>query len=225
MEVLAAGQTTDLRFYMPRSTDAALRGRLQAVVWTWLHLGAIGKRSRRGLGSLRWCPAKGDLLHDFIGFSPAGDLTNKGRLEDYLSRGLRRVAEYFPTLDARPPSAGAPLAPLRSKAGWFQLQTINQVFVGKPQPLAFDGLPGHMEDLLHGLNAAGRTRTEQNELGGVGAARLASPMMWRVFQLADGTHVPVMTWSPHDVTTVSGPTAAHLSAKLGFGVSLGGQPL
>ncbi|RME46712.1 MAG: type III-B CRISPR module RAMP protein Cmr1, partial [Deltaproteobacteria bacterium] len=43
----------ELRF---RLLHGQHREKLQAVVWTWLHLGSVGRRARRGYGSLLWHP-------------------------------------------------------------------------------------------------------------------------------------------------------------------------
>jgi len=215
-----------LRFRVPPSIEP-IRCQVQAAVWTWLHLGALGRRSRRGYGSLLWVPTKGpgDLLEGFVpdGFDWNRDLETPATLTDYLRRGLAAVESAI----------GAPSSSVaRAPSTWFELRTIAQVFVGKVLAKSYDGEAGGMEDTLHGLGSPRSTNpAEVRQLGnlpGPGQARQASPMLWRVFPvLGDSGNgfIPVMTWSPLDDTGVENltppsPMYEYLHDKLGFCESL-----
>lgn len=206
---------TRLRLRVP---DADLREELRAVVWTWLHLGGIGKRSRRGLGSLLWDPRPNDLLDGFVDFNRQVDLADVASLRSYLLRGLASVSAVFPTLDS------TAAARVRATSNRFALTTINQIFIGRPLAANFDGSPLGLEHALHGYNWP--DRPGRTELGGQFKTRLASPMSWRIFPLGTGEHVPVMTWSPRTTTTLetTAPERPYL-AGLGFVAGLGGEAL
>ncbi len=210
-----------LQFRIPRLETSSLRERLQAVVWTALHLGAVGRRSRRGYGSLQWAPKPGDLLTGFLegGFDPGRDLQSDGTLAQYLERGLRRVGAIL----------GRPAGGARTPSDWFELQTVDQVFVGRAHSASFDGMRNGMEEIIHGcgpFDARSTNVAERRQLGGATSAeggRLASPMLWHVHRLENGQYVPVMTWSPRQgVTALTANTNMHdyLTQKLGFGKSL-----
>lgn len=220
MSMMAPGVQFDLRFGLPRlrEHERLLRQQLQAVVWTALHLGAVGRRSRRGYGSLQWVPGERDLLWDFLdgGFVPDRHLGSQASLKEYLQRGLTRVCSILGR-----PAAVAP-AESRQSSSWFQLTTIDQVFVGRRLTARYDGQRGGMEDLIHGCGERGASAAESAQLGSP-EPRLASPMSWRIYRLKNDDYVPVMTWSPRDgVTALTANTNMHkyLTQRLGFGKSL-----
>lgn len=238
-QMIAPGARFEIRFALPDFGTATrqFRERLQAVVWTALHLGGVGRRSRRGYGSLQWIPdsERGDLLTGFLdsSFDEERDLLDRDTLSAYLVRGLTRVST---ALGGRPSVMPAPSA-RTSCDDRFRLQTLDQIFVGAPLlvgPLAasYDAPPGRMEDLIHGLREAVRfpgNPSESHQMGGAHpGGRLASPMLWRVYRLTSGAFVPVMTWSPREgVTTVAAGSNMHtyLTGNLRFSHSLAGQPL
>ncbi len=209
----------ELRF---RLLHGQHREKLQAVVWTWLHLGSVGRRARRGYGSLLWHPREGDLLSDFVDFDHDTDLASKAALEGYLEKGLKQVERVM----GRPSSRQARV----SKNDRFQLATINQVFVGKVLKAKYDKSRTGMEFLIHGMDPIKRSRNrhEANQMGKALGGRLASPMMWRLFPCTQGGYIPVMTWSPREgVTRISRRVGMYdyLHGTLGFSDSLGGNPL
>ncbi|MCK6683904.1 MAG: hypothetical protein L6R30_16000 [Thermoanaerobaculia bacterium] len=201
-----------IRFRLP---DPQLLPRLRAVVWTWLHLGSIGRRARRGYGSLQWVPETGDLLSEFIDFKPEKDLASRDTLRTYLAKGLTKTLEIHPPM----------IVPDRVTGDWFRLQTPDQVFVGRELPDGYDPAGGSTEQTLHGLAEDSRGHAH-GELGSSAKPRHASPMMWRVFRLATGKLVPVMTWSPLRTASVP-PSGLHdyLTSNLGISRSLAGNPL
>ena len=118
-QMIASGQRIRIDFAMP---DVEIdRLRFQAVLWTWLHLGAIGRRSRRGYGSLLW--TGGDALSD-LGLNPLGPpepgTSLEEKLTDYLKEGLIVVERIMgqPSREPRRPSSS------------FRLESLDQVFVG-----------------------------------------------------------------------------------------------
>lgn len=238
-DMINIGARLKLQFNVP-TIDVTHGGRteplrvfLRAVVWTALHLGAVGRRSRRGYGSLQWVPTpqQGDLLTDFVegGFDPGSDLASAVSLEAYLQRGLTKVCSILGSPAAGPPPAG------RASSDWFQLQHVDQVFIGRQLTAAYNGrAAGDMEDIIHGCgpyNGRSIDLAERSQLGRALPAdggRLASPMLWHIFQLQGRDYVPVMTWSPRDgVTSLTQGTGmyAYLTQRLGFANSLAGRAL
>ncbi len=221
-QMIAPGAHFELRFGVP-DLGPAYRERLQAVVWTALHLGAVGRRSRRGYGSLQWLPRPGDLLTGFLEtpFDPTTDLASETALQAYVLRGLTRVCSIL----GRPAVTVPPTA--RTSGNWFELRTVDQVFVGKALAAGYNGQPGGMEELIHGFRRPTQD-PESIQLGTIVGMRLASPMLWRVYHLTGGSFVPVMTWSPREgVNSLTPGTGMHgyLSRTLGFSLSLAGLPL
>ncbi|MBN1271077.1 MAG: type III-B CRISPR module RAMP protein Cmr1 [Candidatus Aminicenantes bacterium] len=220
-----------IRFRMNYSEfieDISIFDKLRAVFWVWLHLGAIGRRSRRGFGSLQWVPAPGDFLDGFVEFNPDTDLATRDTLKDYLIKGLRKVCEVW-----KVPSDSES----RKTCNFFSLSTIDQVFIGyvfKNRDgkviQEIDDKPGGVIELLHGLNK--NSSGEMMELGHAGwlsykhrtdglQNKLASPMMWRIFPCGEG-FVPVMTWSPYKHDTINPGTKLYeyIYKELGFRKSL-----
>lgn len=238
-QMIAPGARFEIRFALPDLGTATrqFRERLQAVVWTALHLGGVGRRSRRGYGSLQWIPDSehGDLLTGFLDspIDDESDLLDRDTLSAYLVRGLTRVSAV---LGGRPSVTPVPSA-RTSFDDRFRFETVDQVFVGAPLlvgPLAasYDAPPGRMEHLIHGMREAVRfpgNLPETHQMGGAyPGGRLASPMLWRVYRLTSGAFVPVMTWSPREgITTVAAGSNMHayLTGTLRFSHSLAGQPL
>ena len=228
---LPAASNIRLAFRL-RGIDSANLDKFRAVIWTWLHLGTVGRRSRRGYGSFIWEPTTGDLLDGYDPLNPAVDLTNPVALEDYLRRGLKRVYAAWSA-----PSATAS----RTTYPAFTLASIDQIFVGQPfthngQVLTHIADPvGEIRHIMHGLYTGASGPRE--ELGHAGRApwlpipkdppRQASPVLWRLFPLTSGGFVPVMTWSPLTVTSIPSSTQVYryLTGKLGFSNSLAGNPL
>jgi hypothetical protein len=211
----------ELRFRIPATAPEEARERLQAVVWTWLHLGAVGRRARRGYGSLMWVPRPGDLLEQGYASLTAEHLGSKAAFEGYLRTGLAHVATIW---------GGCPSVAARAPAGYFRLGSIDQVFVGEPLKKEYDGQIDGMEHRLHGLRNRGGSYHHGRQLGEAGrTTRLASPMALRVMPLA-GNHrgyLPILTWGCQlGVTSVmpDTPLASYL-AGLGFSASLSGRAL
>ena len=210
-----------LRFAVP---DARLLPALQANVWLWLHLGAIGRRSRRGYGSLLWEPHEGDLLDGFLEqpFDRWSDLESPERLEAYLKRGIKAAFEALerPLAEFRRSTFSNP-----SKTADFTFHSLDQVFVGGeilPEEEAYwhvarstTGRLGpergdsatSLESRLHGLAQDARGDELHRKQLGMGSSKPPSPMIWRVFPMptADDGHTVVMTWSPVDYA--NGPDA------------------
>lgn len=183
--------------------DESILPLLQSVVWTWLHIGTIGRRSRRGYGSFLWIPTRNDLLltnNMFSGIT-INDLNIPTNLIQYLKNGLQIVERIM----GHPSSTS-----FRRTNNWFKIQTIDQIFVGRHLTAQYNSNIGGMEDLLHGFNnnPGGARGNCNDELGYArGYSRLASPMLWRVFpvnrDLTGGSgYIPVMVWSPLRVTHV-----------------------
>lgn len=231
--MIPPGDTVLVRFAVP---DAALLPRLQAVVWTWLHLGAVGRRSRRGFGSLRWQPSEGDLLSDWPPLWPSHHLTNGEALEEYLKVGLARVQKVL----------GVPGTEPRSGGHHDRLRTQDQVFVGKELAGRWDAVQGggptyttaELESALHGLNERHRGDDPERLQLGSGQPRRPSPMMWRTFPVHGRSAVlPVMTWFPYgyedgeiprldpDSGGGQGGLYDYLHGRLGFEYSLTGGAL
>ncbi len=221
MPALAPCCAFRLRFRIPRGFSEASRLQFQAVLWTWLHLGTIGRRARRGYGSLLWRPHAGDALEGFPVLDRSEALASRGDLEAYLRSGLDEVERRL----------GVPTAcGTRSTGGWFRLQTMDQVFVGEPLVAGYTSFERGMEERLHGL----RRRTapggaeESQELGRPPGPRLASPWMWRVFPAAGHGYFVVATWSPSSVAQLAQGSgiARYLRDDLGLSAPLAaGLPL
>ncbi len=217
-----------VRFRLPNPDQ---KPQLRSVVWAWLHLGSIGRRARRGYGALEHVPTPTDLLEGFL--EPPEVLPDDaGSLARALVRGLDQVARNLGL------AGGFPHAPRTSTMTWFQLQSLDQVFVGKAlrngaTRLRYDGQRGGLEDVLHGFDFAGRPTAASLELGDIsqksrpGSSRLASPMMWRVCSTGAGP-VPVMTWAPRSCISLPAPGSSpqatrlhdYLNGRLGFDRSL-----
>lgn len=214
------GPPVAVRFRLP---DPTLQRQLQAVVWTWLNLGTIGRRARRGYGSLQWVSSgrPDDLLEGFSEPQPQPVWETPADLENHLRAGFAQVQAVFPPMTG----GGAPA--VRRTCTWFQVSTIDQIFVGRLLRGAYH-LPGSpLEQELHGMSIASRSTVpgEPREMGQP-KPRLASPMMWRLFR-APGGFIPVMTWSPIGVPQISRTSGMYqyLNGKLGFDHSLAGWPL
>jgi hypothetical protein len=225
--MIPPGDKVLLSFAVP---DTVPLEKLQAVVWTFLHLGAVGKRSRRGYGSLLWRPAQDDLLADWPPLWPSHHLTNREALEGYLRSGFEKVRSIL----------GVPETGARTGGAGERLQTTDQVFVGKELPGGWEAAGGggagggrSLEDLLHGLNEESRGGEPERSQLGFGTPRLPSPMLWRVFSTANGRGVlPVMTWFPCGYEDGSSPCLAadgeldgYVGGDLGFETSLAGGRL
>jgi len=181
--MIEPGASFRMRF---RIDDPNLVDRFRAVLWAWLHLGTVGRRARRGYGSLLWRPSDGDALEGFPVLDRGEALASREDLEAYLRLGLAAVRGRLGV----PKEKGA-----RVTGGWFQLRSLDQVFVGERLPVTYSRQVDGLEDLLHGLG--GRPSSgEGDEMGRMGNARLASPMLWRVFPAAGAGYFTVMTWSP-----------------------------
>lgn len=222
------GDQVVLRLWIP---DSVPRDRLQAVLWTWLHLGTIGRRSRRGYGSVQWVPSEGDLLAGWPPLWPSHHLKSKEDLRTYLETGLTKVGSI-----CRRPGR-------HDRQNTEFLDTLDQVFVGEKDLLGkweADGGPAHgvgesLESIVHGLNEKGRgadpAHPDRRQLGSA-SPRLPSPMMWRFFPIpGKAAFRPVLTWFPtgYKSTPVrldrSGKVFHHLSEKFGFERSLAGGDL
>lgn len=228
--LLPANPPLTLRFRIPQVQTPYL-DKLRAVVWTWLHLGTIGRRCRRGYGSLLWEPQTGDLLDGFVKFNSETDLSSETNLADYLKRGLARVFSVW----------GAPARSTRTLSNVFQLTGFDQVFIGKVFKDQNGNLLSDISDnvggilqKIHGLRIA--ATGPRKELGHAGRApwlampkpppRHASPIIWRLFPCAGG-FVAVMSWSPFSIITISSGNDVYryLSNKLGIQKSLAGNTL
>lgn len=235
-DMVPPGQRVLLRFAIPR--QELVEG-LQANLWIWLHLGAIGRRSRRGYGALLWEPHDGHLLDGFLGksFDRWRDLDEPGTLRSYLERGLDRS---FTALRVTPEAT----RPSRQPGGDFQLRSLDQVFVGSRQRgyrwhVERGGGPGpehrdlgsSFEALLHGLNPRDRGSASNQLQLGRGSSKPPSPMIWRLFPSPSGSSIPVMTWSPLGYpqsvepqldAEEAGKLRRYLTDELGFEQSLTG---
>ncbi len=228
-DMIPPGDKVMLRFQVP---DSVPRAKLQAVLWTWLHLGTVGRRSRRGYGSFQWVPSKDDLLADWEPLWPSHLKSNK-TLEKYLAAGLTKVGSVFEWSDQQP---------RRETQG---LDTLDQVFVGSKELRAkWDAAVGgsarvtarngeSLESIVHGLNERDRgSDPDRKQLGFTKPYRLPSPILWRFFRVpGKDVFLPVMTWFPAEYGTSpvrldsSGEVYRHLNEKFGFEKSLTGGDL
>lgn len=232
VDMVPPGDEVCLRFGIPGDLEL---DRLRAVLWTWLHLGSVGRRSRRGYGSLQWLPSKGDIFADtdWPQLWPIYHLRDPRSLKAYLDEGLRRVCKTLGRPDEKP----------RRAADGDQLFTLDQVFVGRVLEGTWQASNSPrrsvgeiLEQILHGLNEAGREQgcrhPEPLQLGRANP-RLPSPMLWRCFARHDGrAFIPVMTWFPHEFShssfpqlTEAGGVYRYLNEELGFKTSLTGGML
>lgn len=192
---------------------------LKAAFWVWLNLGSIGKRSRRGLGSIEWLPSEGDFLDGFIE-PPQPFFKEINTLSKYLEKSLDVIGQVWDIDFSKP----------REIHPYFCLSSKTQVFVGNVLTdnhgaildefnNAYDGIIGQ----LHGISndASG----EGEELGHSGG-KLASPMIWRVHR-CQGGFVPVMSWSPKSTKSIQPGTGVYnyLTNMLGFQNSLQGKAI
>lgn len=208
--------------------------RFKCILWVWLHLGSIGKRSRRSYGSLLWASNKNDLLIDFFDEMPE-QFDSLEKLNAYLKTGLDKVKKLW----------GTPSNSSRVINNFFKLNSYDQIFIGtilqhdKKILTEFTDSKNGLLHKVHGFNFDNRIRdiktgneiginNEQNELGFTRGRnnRLASPMMWRLYPVGEG-YVPVMTWSPRYVTKLAPNTGMYnyLTNTLGFDRSLAGRSL
>jgi hypothetical protein len=216
--MLAPEERFIVRMALP---SAELLPKLQAVVWTWVHLGALGRRSRRGYGAFQWEPRPGDLLDGFLvdGFRPRQDLKDPAALASYLTKGMQRT---FDGVEVEPER----VRESRDQDDDFRLNSLDQVFVGRrlferdlyAGEARYEGAdysyrwaakPGKEEDpnidrtvsleyLLHGLDPAARGKDPERKQLGLPNPRIPSPMIWRLHKCSQGGYIPVMTWSPVD---------------------------
>ncbi len=202
------------------------REKFKAVLWVWLHLGSIGRRSRRGYGSLMWVPLKDDFLSDVFKPCKEQDFATPANLSNYLKNGMTVVEKIW----------GAPKSGIKRviNADFFMLKTIDQIFVGKVlvdssgNPANFINKEDGMQAIIHGMDVNSRSASiEKNEMGFVsGHHRLSSPMIWRLYLCQNG-FVPVMTWSPKNVDSIDPASNIfnYLQNQLGFVRSLDGKNL
>ncbi|MBI2841704.1 MAG: type III-B CRISPR module RAMP protein Cmr1 [Acidobacteria bacterium] len=217
------GKQLTIGFRIP---EESLVEPLQAVVWTWLHLGAIGRRSRRGYGSLHWCSTRNpdDLFKGsgFEEFDEQKHLANCSALREYLKTGFKGMNKKV--VDGlHPPD----MTRARQCSSWFRFSTLDQVFVGGMKTEQLTNRRFGLEDLIHGKDWQARAvkAAERNQMGGHGQERLASPMMWRLFRTQTGSYIPVMTWSPREkIVALPGDSEMYmyLHDDLGFDKSLAG---
>lgn len=220
------GDPVVIRFEVPDSVPLA---HLQAVLWTWLHLGTVGRRSRRGYGSLQWRPSEGDLLAGWPPLWPSHHLKSNEALEKYLEAGLTKAGSI----------CGRPGRQDRQETQ--SLDTLDQVFVGSKElrgqwEAAGGPVPGEesLESIVHGLNEDARgDEPDRSQLGSAKPRRLPSPILWRFFPVpGKNAFRPVMTWFPTGYGSTTpvklnpdGGVFKHLSKKLGFKASLTGNDL
>lgn len=210
--------------------------KFRAVLWTWLHLGAAGKRGRRGYGSLVWMPTHGDIFEGFISCDAEADLAGQLKIEAYIKKGLDDVERVWGTPKPKKD---------RDCTKFFQLCTIDQIFVGQPLKDNKGNLLNRLgygkqslQTMIHGLDFENRkkddsgneigTKNEHKEMGFSKGKhdRLASPIIWRLLPCGNGL-VPIMTWSSRYVKKLTPGTKMHkyLTHTLGFDKSLMGNPL
>jgi RAMP superfamily len=231
--MVAPGARSLLRFGIP---GGDLLASLQAVAWVWLHLGTVGRRSRRGYGSLLWEPHPGHLLDGFLAepLVPSKDLRDKATLTSYLERGLDRAWSAVDVASE----------PERQGSEEFVLRSLDQVFLGDPisdrswhvagggrQP-GPSSVSGSYEYLLHGLAEGKRGGDAERQQFGLPEPRLPSPMALRLLPCTAGGDFAVMTWSPYRYAADIQPRIGRdtglyrlLHDDLKFDSSLAGQPL
>lgn len=210
-DVIAPGAAMGLEVGFPAGFPEEARLGAHQILKAWSLLGGLGRRWRRGYGSARlWYGPEG----------PPPDVPSAGALASYLGTMLGELLSQH----------------RREGSDGFRLQSMDQIFVGKPFAVDVHSL-GFLKwaDHTHGLNEMGRgpgLRTEADQLGRPKSAP-ASRMVWTWHQigsedLAKVVLVPVMTWSPTlDCPIVLGSPGMrnYVRDKLGFEVSLTGNPL
>lgn len=221
---------------MAHSLDSKSLQHLHGLLGLWLHLGSLGRRSRRGYGSLLWAPEAGDSLVRFFKPIDPQVCDSAQKLETQLKSTLKTVSSLL-EFDLNNGSRGT--------NDFFKLTTLDQVFVGKTLKTKagniakFADQADEMQDIIHGRKESARLiitsgspkapAKEKNEMGRVdfhNKSRMASPMLWRLYRCGGG-FVPVMTWSPRTCTTLTPGTEMYkyLTNTLGFNKSLLGNPL
>ena len=106
---------------------------------------------------------------------------------------------------------------MTSSPRWEELAT------GDQDPVV--GSRSSLEFLIHGVGNRDR-RGAESELGSAMRGRMASPMAWRLYPGRDGGVIPVMTWSPRKLKSVSGHGLRKiLGRQMGFERSLAGQSM
>ena len=223
--MIPPGEQALLRFGIPGDVNLA---ELQAVLWTWLHLGSVGRRSRRGYGSLLWLPSQDDLLTGWPPLWPSHHLKSNEALERYLEAGLTKVG----SICERPGR--------QDRQETQSLDTLDQVFVGKELPgvwqasAAPQSSRGNLEAITHGRNEDARgADPDRSQLGSANPRRLPSPILWRFFPVpGKAAFRPVMTWFPSSYGPAapvklnrSGGVFTYLHDQLGFEKSLTGNGL
>lgn len=199
--------------------DEALVKALAAVAWTAFSFGALGKRCRRGMGSLTvtGIEGPGSDLPAFPGLPSRTDV--EGQLARGLGMAQDRVGALLQADHARqvvdavrrenpPPQPAPDLAhPYAATRAFFQLAGAADIYVSKHYPSGRSGV-------CELMNACSRAKSADEEAFGdsMGSMRprFASPLWIRVYQLApkqgatsragretSAGAVLVATFSPH----------------------------
>lgn len=218
------GSTAEVRISLHQKiwSDQA-RNALLAVIWLWDNLGGIGTRSRRGFGSVVLLPdADGKDALKAAGLPECCDsFASRNALIEHLQTGIEQSFQLIREWIAAQGCAAKLLQPTRSaNKDMFVLNSLAQIFVGTEhatlgaEPAKTAGLLQHISD-----------KKVMSEESGSASPRLASPMLVRIHQCAEGC-VPVLTWSPRNKTTIAKAAGNGPWLKdLGFDMPLQGNSI
>lgn len=203
------GQNSQIELTVPRrSLDANPHffAALESIVWLSLSLGSVGKRSRRGYGSLSiqsmrfteiGCEPQGTDFPVFDRLFDDGDLA--GRLKNGIGLATDRMRAWIQdemTHNPRLAKLTGELTPQNSPVDkFYQFGGLGQVFVGTPEADYLQVMK-HFNKVCHDLSSDDDHRRIYQDFIGNANPRLASPVWLRVFQVAENRFVGVITFSP-----------------------------
>ncbi len=195
-------QSWSLRMHLP--TDTGLAQQAEAALWVFLHLGGLGMRSRRGYGSVQYRGQEDTTTCAFRQYRASFDSAQA--LAEELAEGLSAAR----TILAGKTPNGSPAYPVLDPA-WAKVAVLN-FSVAKPSE-ALDKAGRAYFDWRIGNNYTAPNNQgtgldqkhvyiKRKELGlplkGVTGNRLASPLFFKTFQLAQNCFTVVLTAFRHE---------------------------
>lgn len=188
---------------------------LIATIWLWGNLGAIGKRERRGFGSLilelknETNPFSFDLNEINIDFPLKESFEYTEELEGHLQKGVSLVWKVynqwikeinFTTKKNLINDISSTPAPENST--FFILQSFEQIFVGNKSFIDIDAIDNfHGDSTCKGLGWAEKKN------------RMASPVFIRMHKIKKSSaenYLPVVTWCKQDKVNNKDPNNSAL---------------